>query len=50
MLQKWSHDVIAGESLGVAAQERRGPNQPDSVDLDDQPADSHVARTDQEPD
>jgi putative iron-dependent peroxidase len=49
LLQKWRHDVTAWESLDEAAQERAmGRTKPDSVELDDKPADSHVARTDQE--
>jgi putative iron-dependent peroxidase len=49
LLQKWSHDAPAWESLTVAAQERAmGRTKPDSVELKDKPADSHVARTDQE--
>jgi porphyrinogen peroxidase len=49
LLQKWAHDVAAWESLPVATQEHViGRRKPDSVELDDKPDDSHVARTDQD--
>jgi len=49
LLQKWVHDVAAWESLPVERQERvMGRTKPDSVELADLPADSHVAATDQE--
>jgi putative iron-dependent peroxidase len=49
LLQKWVHDSAAWESLPVADQERViGRTKPDSVELDDKAADSHVASTDQE--
>ena len=49
LLQQWAHEVSAWESLGESAQEAViGRTKPDSVELDPQPADSHVARTDQE--
>lgn len=49
LLQKWVHDASAWESLPVDAQERTiGRTKPDSVELDDRPPDSHVARTDQD--
>jgi len=49
LLQKWSHDATAWESLPVARQEQViGRTKDDSVELDDKPADSHVARTDQD--
>jgi putative iron-dependent peroxidase len=49
LLQKWSHDVTAWESLPVARQEQViGRNKDDSTELEDKPADSHVARTDQD--
>jgi porphyrinogen peroxidase len=49
LLQKWAHDATAWESLPEASQERViGRTKPDSVELDPQPPDSHVARTDQE--
>jgi putative iron-dependent peroxidase len=49
LLQKWAHDAAAWESLSVEAQEQViGRRKLDSVELDDKPADSHVASTDQE--
>jgi len=49
LLQKWSHNVMAWESLEVARQEDViGRRKDDSAELDDKPADSHVARTDQD--
>jgi porphyrinogen peroxidase len=49
LLQKWSHDATAWESLPVAEQEQViGRTKDESVELDDKPADSHVARTDQD--
>jgi putative iron-dependent peroxidase len=49
LLQKWSHDATAWESLPVARQEQViGRTKDASVELDDKPADSHVARTDQD--
>ena len=49
LLQKWAHDAAAWESLGVAAQEAViGRMKADSVELEDKPADSHVASTDQD--
>jgi putative iron-dependent peroxidase len=49
LLQKWSHDVTAWESLPVVEQELViGRTKDASVELDDKPADSHVARTDQD--
>jgi porphyrinogen peroxidase len=49
LLQKWSHDVTAWESLPVTEQEQViGRRKDDSVELDDKPADSHVSRTDQD--
>ena len=49
LLQQWAHDAIAWESLPQSSQERViGRTKPDSVELDPQPRDSHVARTDQE--
>jgi porphyrinogen peroxidase len=49
LLQKWSHDAPAWESLSQSEQERAmGRTKPDSVELEDKSADSHVARTDQE--
>src|SRR5262245_6077016 len=49
LLQKWAHDATAWESLQDAEQELViGRRKADSVELDDKPADSHVARTDQD--
>ena len=49
LLQKWAHHASAWESLPVAEQERViGRTKADSVELDDKPADSHVASTDQD--
>jgi porphyrinogen peroxidase len=49
LLQKWAHDANAWEALTGAEQERViGRRKVDSVELDDKPADSHVASTDQE--
>jgi porphyrinogen peroxidase len=49
LLQKWSHDAKAWESLPVAGQEQViGRTKDESVELDDKPSDSHVARTDQD--
>ena len=49
LLQKWEHDATAWESLPVERQELViGRRKSDSVELDDKPADSHVASTDQD--
>ncbi|HLW47897.1 MAG TPA: Dyp-type peroxidase [bacterium] len=49
LLQKWVHEAARWESLEIAAQERViGRRKADSVELDPRPADSHVARTDQD--
>ena len=49
LLQKWSHDVTAWESLAVDQQERViGRAKSDSTELADKPADSHVTRNDQD--
>ena len=49
LLQKWSHDSAAWESLPVPRQEQViGRNKVDSVELENKPPDSHVARTDQD--
>jgi porphyrinogen peroxidase len=49
LLQKWVHDAAVWEALPVAEQERViGRTKPDSVELEDKPATSHVARTDQD--
>ena len=44
LLQKWAHDAAEWEALPVAEQERViGRTKLDSLELDDKPADSHVA-------
>jgi putative iron-dependent peroxidase len=49
LLQKWKHDVREWEALPVAQQERvMGRTKLDSVELENKPSDSHVARTDQD--
>ena len=49
LLQKWRHNTGAWEALPVEQQERiMGRTKPDSIELTNKPADSHVARTDQD--
>jgi putative iron-dependent peroxidase len=49
LLQKWSHDVTAWEALETARQERViGRTKNESIELEDKPPESHVARTDQD--
>jgi porphyrinogen peroxidase len=49
LLQKWSHDAVAWESLRVTDQEQViGRTKDESVELEDKPLSSHVARTDQD--
>jgi len=49
LLQKWEHDSAAWESLPLEEQEAvMGRTKLDSVELDDRPADSHAAMTDQD--
>jgi putative iron-dependent peroxidase len=49
LLQKWVHDAEAWEALPVQSQERViGRTKLDSVELEEKPGDSHVARTDQD--
>jgi putative iron-dependent peroxidase len=49
LLQKWKHDVTEWEALPVERQEQiMGRSKPDSIELENKPADSHVARTDQD--
>ena len=49
LLQKWSHDAAAWESLSVAEQEHViGRTKDESVELENRPDSSHVASTDQE--
>src|SRR5579875_3442790 len=48
LLQKWKHRTAEWESLPSEQQERiMGRTKADSVELEDKPSDSHVARTDQ---
>jgi len=49
LLQKWAHDTALWESLTDAKQELViGRKKLDSIELEDKPADSHVASTDQD--
>ncbi len=49
LLQKWSHDVTAWESLPINRQEHViGRTKDDSTELEDKGPESHVARTDQD--
>jgi putative iron-dependent peroxidase len=49
LLQKWQHDTAAWESLPTDTQEKiMGRRKLDSVELENKPADSHVASTDQD--
>ena len=49
LLQKWKHNVAAWEALPIDQQERiMGRTKPDSIELENKPLDSHVARTDQD--
>ena len=49
LLQKWNHDVTAWEALPVEQQEQvMGRTKRDSIELENKPASSHVARTDQD--
>jgi putative iron-dependent peroxidase len=49
LLQKWKHDTAAWESLSVGQQEKiMGRTKLDSVEMEEKPDNSHVARTDQE--
>ena len=49
LLQRWAHDVEAWEALPVPAQETAmGRTKDDSIELNARPANSHVARTDQD--
>jgi porphyrinogen peroxidase len=49
LLQKWGHDAVAWELLPATGQEKViGRTKPDSVELENRPADSHAARTDQD--
>ena len=49
LLQKWKHRTAAWEALPVEQQEKiMGRTKPDSIELENKPEDSHVARTDQD--
>jgi porphyrinogen peroxidase len=49
LLQKWKHKTAEWEALPTDRQERiMGRTKLDSIELEDKPADSHVARTDQD--
>src|SRR5215813_3585944 len=49
LLQKWKHKVAEWEALPLDQQERTiGRTKPRSIELENKPADSHVARTDQD--
>jgi len=49
LLQKWAHDAASWEAQPTARQESViGRNKLDSAEIEDKPADSHVARTDQD--
>jgi putative iron-dependent peroxidase len=49
LLQKWQHKVTEWEALPVEEQELIiGRTKPDSVEIENKPAYSHVARTDQD--
>ena len=49
LLQKWKHKTAEWEAVPVAEQERiMGRTKRDSIELESKPADSHVARTDQD--
>jgi putative iron-dependent peroxidase len=49
LLQKWKHQVAEWEAVPIAQQERiMGRTKRDSIELENKPSDSHVARTDQD--
>lgn len=49
LLQQWRHDTTSWEALTVDEQQQiMGRTKPDSVEVADKPADSHIARTDQD--
>lgn len=49
LLQKWKHKVTEWEALPISQQETiMGRTKVDSVELENKPSDSHVARTDQD--
>lgn len=49
LLQKWRHKTVQWEALSTGQQEQiMGRTKADSIELENKPEDSHVARTDQE--
>jgi porphyrinogen peroxidase len=49
LLQKWKHKAAEWEALPIEQQERvMGRTKRDSIEMENKPADSHVARTDQD--
>ena len=49
LLQKWKHKTAQWEALPIEQQEHiMGRTKPDSIELENKPSDSHVARTDQD--
>ena len=49
LLQKWKHNAAEWEALPIGQQERiMGRTKRDSIELENKPLDSHVARTDQD--
>jgi porphyrinogen peroxidase len=49
LLQKWKHKTAEWEAVPIDQQERiMGRTKPGSIELENKPADSHVARTDQD--
>jgi putative iron-dependent peroxidase len=49
LLQKWKHKVVEWDAVPVEQQEQiMGRTKLDSIELENKPADSHVARTDQD--
>jgi putative iron-dependent peroxidase len=49
LLQKWKHKTAQWDALPIDQQERiMGRTKLDSIELDNKPSDSHVARTDQD--
>jgi porphyrinogen peroxidase len=49
LLQKWKHKTAAWEALPIDQQERiMGRTKLESIELENKPSDSHVARTDQD--
>jgi putative iron-dependent peroxidase len=49
LLQKWKHKVVEWEALPIKQQESiMGRTKLDSIELENKPSDSHVARTDQD--